>query len=134
MEKCLDKVPNRFDLSVLVMNRAKEILLNNKTDVETTKFTKKSIKKSLKEIEDGMVDLDVLKERVKESLITNNLFLKEVNNLKDDTADGGELNEEIGYVDGGSYGAEDDDSEDMDMEEVEDEIDLENIDIDSVDD
>ena len=51
MEKCLLNVPNKFELSVLAMNRAKEILLNeNSTDIETTRFTKKCVNKSLKEM------------------------------------------------------------------------------------
>ena len=77
IEKCLNNVPNKFELSILVMNRAKEILLGAKTDIETTRFTKKSINKALKEVEEGKLDIAEMEEKIKTNLLTDNLFLKD---------------------------------------------------------
>lgn len=86
IEKCLNNVPNKFELSVLAMNRAKEILLGAKTNVETTRFTKKSVNKALKEVEEGYLDIPSLKEKIKKSLLVNDLFLKESNKYEEDAA------------------------------------------------
>lgn len=78
IEKCLDSVANKFDLSVLVMNRAKEILLNEgSSDVEITKHTKKSVTRAIKEIEDNKIDIDLLKYKIQNNLISVNVFSKD---------------------------------------------------------
>lgn len=77
LEKCLDTVPNRFELAILVMNRAKEILYGAKSKIETSKYTKKSVKKAMKEIEEKDIDLDELEAKIKKNLLVNNLFLKD---------------------------------------------------------
>lgn len=77
LEKCLDIVPNRFELAILVMNRAKEILYGAKSKIETSKYTKKSVKKAMKEIEEKDIDLDELEVKIKKNLLVNNLFLKD---------------------------------------------------------
>ena len=122
MEKCLLNLPHKFELSVLAMNRAKEILLNeNSTDIKTTRFTKKCVNKSLKEIEEGKVNIDVLEDRIKADLTINNMFLKEnANDINttdsEDDYDSVEINDDIDEID----------------EEVDDEISLGDIDIDDV--
>lgn len=83
IETCLDLVPNRFNLSILVMNRAKEILHGAKSKVETTKYTKKAVNKAIKEIENNEIDLVELKEKIKHNLLVNNLFLKDNKNFGD---------------------------------------------------
>ena len=65
------------------MNRAKEILAGSKTNIETTKYTKKCINKALKEIETNDIDIEELKERIKNSALNDNLFLKEKNKYED---------------------------------------------------
>ncbi len=83
IETCLDLVPNRFNLSILVMNRAKEILHGAKSKIETTKYTKKAVNKAIKEIENNEIDLVELREKIKHSLLVNNLFLKDNKNFED---------------------------------------------------
>ena len=85
IEKCLNNVPNKFELSILAMNRAKEIISGSKTDIETTRFTKKSINKSLKEIEEGKLDIPAMEEKIKKNLLINNLFLKESSKYEEDS-------------------------------------------------
>ena len=132
IEKCLDKVPNKFTLSVLSMNRAKEILLSDKSEVETTRYTKKSVNKSLKEIEENILDIDSFKEKIKEDLTinTNNPFSKENVNAKH-TDDDADCNSFESNIDMG----EDIDAVDEEIEEdVEDDINLDDVDIDLTDD
>ena len=121
IEKCLDNTPNKFELSILVMNRAKEILAGSKTNVETTKYTKKSINKALKEIQNEDLDIESLKERIKANSLNNNLFLKEKNKYEDTDVD--DSLEDIDSLD--DIEDEDEDSEeyfeDEELEELEDE-------------
>ena len=86
IEKCLNNVPNKFELSILVMNRAKEILLGAKTDIETTRFTKKSINKALKEVEENKLDIKEMEEKIKTNLLTDNLFLKDTTKYDEETS------------------------------------------------
>jgi DNA-directed RNA polymerase omega subunit len=87
VEECLNLVPNKFEFSVLVMNRARQIMLGSKTNVETTEYTKKSINKAIMEIGEGEIEIDDLRNRVKKDLITDNTFLKNVRALGDDNDD-----------------------------------------------
>ena len=121
IEKCLDNTPNKFELSILVMNRAKEILSGSKTNIETTKYTKKSINKALKEIQNEDLDIELLKERIKANSLTNNLFLKEKDKYEDVEED--DSLEDIDSLD--DIEDEDEDNEDYfedeELEELEDE-------------
>lgn len=121
IEKCLDNTPNKFELSILVMNRAKEILSGSKTNIETTKYTKKSINKALKEIQNEDLDIESLKERIKANSLTNNLFLKEKDKYEDVEED--DSLEDIDSLD--DIEDEDEDNEDYfedeELEELEDE-------------
>lgn len=123
IEKCLVNVPNKFELTVLAMNRAKEILLNeNATDVETTKFTKKCVNKSLKEIEENKVNIDVLKDKIKADLTINNMFLKDNKNDvnitdSEDDYDSVKMDDDIDEIDedtSDDIGVDDIDIEDVD--------------------
>jgi DNA-directed RNA polymerase subunit K/omega len=69
---------------MFAMGRAKQIVLGSKTGIETTKYTKKSINKALKEIEKNEIDYDLLKSRIKRDLLTNDLFLKNNKSMNDD--------------------------------------------------
>ena len=86
LEKCLEVVPNRFELAVLIMNRAREILCGSKSKIETTKYTKKSVKKAMKEIEENDFELDELKSKIRKNLLVNRLFLKD-NKIVDENAE-----------------------------------------------
>ena len=120
IEKCLSNVPNKFELSILVMNRAKEILLGAKTDVETTRYTKKSINKALKEVEENKLDIKEMEEKIKTNLLTDNLFLKDTTKYDEDTSSDDLDNADFDNDD------IDDDLDDMDDEfddDVEDDLD-----------
>ena len=60
IEKCLNNVPNKFELSILAMNRAKEI-------------------------EEGKLDIPAMEEKIKKNLLINNLFLKESSKYEEDS-------------------------------------------------
>lgn len=76
VERCLDIIPNKFKLAIITMNRARSILLGNHTDIENTKHTKKSINKTLCEIENNKLDLDLIEKEIRKNLLVNNLFSK----------------------------------------------------------
>ncbi len=127
IETCLDLVPNRFNLSILVMNRAKEILYGAKSKVETTKYTKKAVNKAIKEIENNEIDLFELREKIKHNLLVNNLFLKDNKNLEDINS-----NEELDLKNNDDFEDDIDDlDEDLDDDfEDDDENDIDDTDID----
>ena len=79
IEKCLEKIPNKFELSVVAMNRARNILLGAKTDIKDNKYAKKSVNKSLVEIENQKLDLESFRNDIKQNLLINNLFIKNIN-------------------------------------------------------
>jgi DNA-directed RNA polymerase omega subunit len=90
VEKCLEKIPNKFRLAVFTMGRARDLLLGAKTTIENTKYTKRSINKTLQEIEDNKLNLVELENKIKNDLLTNNLFLKNIHTASDDEITGGE--------------------------------------------
>jgi DNA-directed RNA polymerase subunit omega len=83
IEDCLGVIPNKFELTVLAMNRAKELLLGAQSEVGDGKFTKKQVNKALKEIGSNMIDLGDLKEKIKEYLRNNDLFSKDIKTAPD---------------------------------------------------
>ena len=95
IEKCLEKIPNKFELSVVAMNRARNILLGAKTDIKDNKYAKKSVNKSLVEIENQKLDLESFRNDIKQNLLINNLFIKNINDNyatdKDDHKDSSDL-------------------------------------------
>lgn len=95
IEKCLEKIPNKFELSVVAMNRARNILLGAKTDIKDNKYAKKSVNKSLIEIENQKLDLESFRNDIKQNLLINNLFIKNINDNyetdKDDHNDSSDL-------------------------------------------
>lgn len=114
IEECLNKIPNKFELSVIVMNRARSILLGAKTDIETTKYSKKSVNKALMEVEMEKLDLDSFKKEVRQNLLVNNLFLKNIHDFSDN--DSNDSNNVIDL-------SLDDSNDISDTEEIEDEED-----------
>jgi DNA-directed RNA polymerase subunit omega len=113
IEECLGVIPNKFELAVLTMNRAKELLLGATSEVEEGKFTKKQVNKALREIGGGMVDIGALKEKIKEFLTNNELFSKDVNTAP----------EEVILADGDADGAGDD-LKDADVDSDDEDFDL----------
>ena len=88
IEECLKRIPNKFELSVIAMNRARSILLGSKSSFDNTKYAKKSVNQSLIEIENHELDLDSFKKEIRQNLLVNNLFLKNTHSSIDtDTSD-----------------------------------------------
>ncbi len=88
IEECLKRIPNKFELSVIAMNRARSILLGSKSSFDNTKYAKKSVNQSLIEIENQELDLDSFKKEIRQNLLVNNLFLKNTHSSIDtDTSD-----------------------------------------------
>ena len=78
IENCLNVVPNKFELSLLVSNRAKAILNGASTNL-TYNYNKNEKKASfiaLEEIEGERLDIASLKRDLKDELLRNNLFIK----------------------------------------------------------
>lgn len=95
IEKCLDVIPNKFRLAVLAMNRARDILMGAKTNVETSKYTQRAVNKALREIEIGLFDkvaIAELEKNIGKNLISNNLFPKKFANSTGDAT--GSVNSE----------------------------------------
>lgn len=107
IEKCLEKIPNKFELSVVAMNRARNILLGAKTDIKDNKYAKKSVNKSLVEIENQKLDLESFRNDIKQNLLINNLFIKNINDNyetdKDDHNDSSDLSITEEDIDNESY-------------------------------
>ncbi|MDR2777632.1 MAG: DNA-directed RNA polymerase subunit omega [Rickettsiales bacterium] len=127
VEKCLDVVPNKFRLAIIVMNRARDLQTKAKPDVEVSKFARKSINKTLYEIRSGSLDIPSMEEKIKKDLLTNNLFPKSskdsrgngFNDNGDESSSGFRLKSNV------SSGDSQEDREDVDGEETDDEIDSE---------
>ena len=116
IEKCLEEIPNKFKLAVIAMNRARTILLGSKTSVTDTKYAKKSVNKSLIEIENEKIDLDSFEKEVKQNLLVNNLFLKDTHSVSDvDTND----SDNVIDLSDSDIDLSDSDSEDIDEDEEE---------------
>lgn len=122
IESCLEQVPNKFELAILTMNRAKEILYGSKSKIENTKFAKKSVNKTLKEIENNELNLDDLKIKIKKNLLINNLFLKDTKNIEDNDEN---LDEDLDFKIDDEESLDDEDDDDFDN------IDINAADIDS---
>lgn len=115
IEKCLKEIPNKFKLAVIAMNRARSILLGSKTSIADSKYARKSVNKSLIEIENEKIDLDSFEKEVKQNLLVNNLFLKDTHSVSDtDTNDSDNV---IDLSTDTDVDLSDSDSEDIDDEE-----------------
>lgn len=121
IEKCLNNIPNKFELSILVMNRAKEILSGSRTDIETTRYTKKSVNKALKEIENNELDIDSLKERIRNNSFNSDLFLKESNKIDDSYEDSDNYDLDDNLDDDDSFDESEDEYFEEDDEDIEEE-------------
>ncbi|MDR1494532.1 MAG: DNA-directed RNA polymerase subunit omega [Rickettsiales bacterium] len=87
VEKCLDIIPNKFRLALVVMNRAKDVQMKVRPDVEVLKFARKSVNMTLYDIRSGRLDIPSLEEKIKKDLLTNNLFPKSSKSFRDDSSD-----------------------------------------------
>lgn len=87
IENCLDSIPNKFELTVLAMNRAKELLMGATSSLKDDKYAKKPVNQALFEIQGKIIDLDALRDKVKYNITNNNLFLKEVKSFNDNEID-----------------------------------------------
>ncbi|MDR1425736.1 MAG: DNA-directed RNA polymerase subunit omega [Rickettsiales bacterium] len=85
VEKCLDIIPNKFRLAIFVMNRAKDLQIRAKPDVEIQKFAKKNINRTLYEIKSGSLNIPILEEKIKKDILTNNLYSKNSGVFGDDS-------------------------------------------------
>lgn len=117
IEKCLNVVPNKFELTVLAMNRARDLLMGAVSEIETGKYTKKQVNKALKEIELQQIDLNALREKIKKNILNNNLFLKDVKQDEEDSNvdDGDDLNDDLDLKDDDLT---DDDDDNFDLSDV----------------
>jgi DNA-directed RNA polymerase subunit K/omega len=85
VEKCLDVVPNKFRLALVIMNRAKDMQMKAKPETEILKFAKKSVNRALYDLRRGRLDIPSLEEKIRKDLSTNNMFPKSNKNFKDDS-------------------------------------------------
>lgn len=76
IENCLNVIPNKFELSLLVANRAKSILAGSPTTLDYNVSDDKASYIALKEIEENKLDISTAKKELKEELLRDNLFLK----------------------------------------------------------
>ena len=78
IENCLNVVPNKFELSLLVSNRAKSILNGapSHLDYSYNANEKKASYIALEEIEGEKLDIASLKRDLKDELLRDNLFIK----------------------------------------------------------
>ena len=101
VEKCLNIVPNKFELALIAANRAKSILSGSQSELGDEVKDDKAAYISLREIESNKLDLPKAKKDLKEEILKDNLFLKNTNKkdfLKsddsfDDSDDGFNLDE-----------------------------------------
>lgn len=61
IQKCIEKVKNRFELVLIAAQRARDIVSGAKVTVERSK---KEVMIALREIEEGLLDVDVLREEI----------------------------------------------------------------------
>ena len=87
IEKCLDVVPNKFDLTIYAMNRAKELLAGAEPMVSNNKTAKKQINQALLEIQENKIDIAELRDRIENNILNNNNFLKDTKQDEDDMGD-----------------------------------------------
>ncbi|MDR2760919.1 MAG: DNA-directed RNA polymerase subunit omega [Rickettsiales bacterium] len=114
IEKCLGVVPNKFDLTVLAINRAKELILGASSELDGEEGRqRKCVNAALLEIERGAIDIDALREKVKEYIANNNLFLKDLKTKADDIDSASENGAD------GAADAEDENLANLDLEDDE---------------
>lgn len=61
IQKCIEKVKNRFELVLIAAQRARDIVSGAKVTVERSK---KEVMIALREIEEGLLDVNVLREEI----------------------------------------------------------------------
>jgi DNA-directed RNA polymerase subunit omega len=71
VEDCITIVPNRFELCLVASNRAKSILSGSSTELDRKE---KPAVISLREIADGTVDIEAVKENIVKTIKNRNLF------------------------------------------------------------
>jgi DNA-directed RNA polymerase omega subunit len=125
VEKCLDVIPNKFRLAVIVMNRAKDLQMKAKPDAETLKFARKSINKTLHEIRSGRLDIPLMEDKIRRDLLTNNLFPKSSKNIGEESSSVSDDSGSLGFEPKNSVSHDEsyENKEEIDGEEVEEEDD-----------
>ncbi len=124
IENCLGVVPNKFELALLASNRAKSILAGSPSKLNDNDKYDKAAYISLKEIENKNVDLQEAREKLKEDILKDNLFIKNIAKkdlLKsedsfDDSDDNFNLDE---LMDNMEFDGDDFDEEDSDIDDDE---------------
>lgn len=64
VEDCLDKLPNRFELTLLAAKRARQLVMSGEDPMVAWENDKSTVV-ALREIAEGFVDKDFIKEREK---------------------------------------------------------------------
>ena len=73
VEDCLEIVPNRFELVLLANYRARQ-LMNGSPVLYTTTKTEKNTVIALREIAANLLDVNIMKEEIRETLKRQSLF------------------------------------------------------------
>lgn len=85
VEDCRKYIPNRFELSLIAGYRAKSLMAGAEEILENTKNEKFPVI-ALREIEDNLLDIDVIREKIKtevgSQLINNNFINEELAEIK----------------------------------------------------
>ena len=85
VEECRKYIPNRFELSLIAGYRAKDLMAGAEEIMENEKKEKFPVI-ALREIEDNLLDLDVIRTNIKKDvrnqLIENNISNKDLKELR----------------------------------------------------
>lgn len=122
IENCLEVVPNKFELALLASNRAKSILAGSPSKLSDNDKYDKAAYISLKEIENKNVNLQEAREKLKEDILKDNLFIKNITKkdlLKsEDNFDDGDDNFNLDeLMDNMEFDSDDFDEEDSDIDD-----------------
>lgn len=117
IEDCLKIIPNRFELALIASHRTEQ-LMNGAPILYTPKKYEKNTVIALREIGAGLLDIDKVKEEIKEKL-KNPLLFKNTNDLVSDSI--GKENDSEALSDSDlEDGGEEDLAGEIDIEEDED--------------
>lgn len=109
IEDCLKIVPNRFELALIASYRAEQ-LMNGSPMLYKPKKQEKNTVIALREIGMGLLDINKIREEMKEKLKTQSLF----NNVKENTEEGSDKEDDNDILSNISL---DDDIDDMSEED-----------------
>ena len=109
IEDCFKIVPNRFELALIASYRAEQ-LMNGSPMLYKPKKQEKNTVIALREIGMGLLDINKIREEMKEKLKTQSLF----NNVKENTEEGSDKEDDNDILSNISL---DDDIDDMSEED-----------------